>query len=45
MVFDKSPLNVWSRKDADHQAQGPRGQELGAPPGDGQRQMFPAFAG
>ncbi len=45
MVFDKTPLNIFSLKEqAAHQAQGPRGQDLGAPPGDSQRQMFPAFA-
>jgi NitT/TauT family transport system substrate-binding protein len=45
MVFDKTPMNTWSRKD--HPITKPRdmeGKTVGAPPGDGQRQMFPAFA-
>jgi NitT/TauT family transport system substrate-binding protein len=45
MVFDKTPLNVWSRKDAPITA--PKqleGKTVAAPPGDSQRQMFPAFA-
>src|SRR6266566_8757571 len=45
MVFDKSPLNVWSRKDAPiTKPKDLEGKTVGAPPGDGQRQMFPAFA-
>src|SRR5260370_9847712 len=45
MVFDKSPLNVWSRKDAPiTKPKDLEGKTIGAPPGDGQRQMFPAFA-
>ncbi len=45
MVFDKTPMNTWSRRDAPITT--PRdmeGKTVGAPPGDGQRQMFPAFA-
>jgi NitT/TauT family transport system substrate-binding protein len=45
MVFDKTPMNNWSRVDAPIKK--PRdleGKTVGAPPGDGQRQMFPAFA-
>ena len=45
MVFDKTPMNTWSRKD--NPIAKPRDMEnktVGAPPGDGQRQMFPAFA-
>ena len=45
MVFDKSPLNVWSRKDAPiTRPKDLEGKSVAAPPGDGQRQMFPAFA-
>jgi NitT/TauT family transport system substrate-binding protein len=45
MVFDKTPLNVWSWKDAPiTKPKDLEGKTLGAPPGDGQRQMFPAFA-
>jgi len=45
MVFDKTPLNVWSWKDAPvTRPKDLEGKTLGAPPGDGQRQMFPAFA-
>jgi NitT/TauT family transport system substrate-binding protein len=45
MVFDKSPLNVWSWKDAPiTRPKDLEGKTVGAPPGDGQRQMFPAFA-
>jgi len=45
MVFDKSPLNVWSRKDAPiTKPKELEGKTVAAPPGDGQRQMFPAFA-
>ena len=45
MVFDKSPLNIWSRREAPitHPKQ-LEGKTIGAPPGDGQRQVFPAFA-
>jgi len=45
MVFDKSPLNVWSRKEAPiTKPKDLEGKTVAAPPGDGQRQMFPAFA-
>ena len=45
MVFDKSPLNVWSRKEAPiTKPKDLEGKSVAAPPGDGQRQMFPAFA-
>ena len=45
MVFDKSPLNIWSRKEAPiTKPKDLEGKSVGAPPGDGQRQMFPAFA-
>src|SRR3989454_2496925 len=45
MVFDKTPLNVWSRKDAPiTRPKDLEGKTIGAPPGDGQRQVFPAFA-
>jgi NitT/TauT family transport system substrate-binding protein len=44
-VFDKSPLNVWSRKEAPiTKPKDLEGKTVAAPPGDGQRQMFPAFA-
>jgi NitT/TauT family transport system substrate-binding protein len=45
MVFDKTPLNVFSLKS--HPILKPtdlEGHTIGAPPGDGQRQMWPAFA-
>ena len=45
MVFDKTPLNIWSRKDAPiTRPKDLEGKTVGAPPGDGQRQVFPAFA-
>ena len=45
MVFDKTPLNVWSRKEAPiRRPKELEGKTVGAPPGDGQRQVFPAFA-
>jgi NitT/TauT family transport system substrate-binding protein len=45
MVFDKSPLNIWSRKEAPiTKPKDIEGKSVAAPPGDGQRQMFPAFA-
>jgi NitT/TauT family transport system substrate-binding protein len=45
MVFDKTPLNVWSRKDAPiTEPKQLEGKTVAAPPGDSQRQMFPAFA-
>lgn len=45
MVFDKTPLNIFSR--AESPVTDPKdleGKTIGAPPGDGQRQMWPAFA-
>ncbi len=45
MVFDKTPLNIWSWKDVPiTRPRDLEGKTIGAPPGDGQRQMFPAFA-
>jgi NitT/TauT family transport system substrate-binding protein len=45
MVFDKSPLNIWSHKAAPiTKPRDLEGKTVAAPPGDGQRQMFPAFA-
>jgi NitT/TauT family transport system substrate-binding protein len=45
MVFDKTPLKVWSRKDAPiTEPKQLEGKTVAAPPGDSQRQMFPAFA-
>jgi NitT/TauT family transport system substrate-binding protein len=45
MVFDKTPMNTWSRKDTPiTKPKDMEGKTVGAPPGDGQRQMFPAFA-
>jgi len=45
MVFDKTPLNIFTRKDSP--ITDPKdlvGKKIGAPPGDGQRQVWPAFA-
>ncbi|MDF1777863.1 MAG: ABC transporter substrate-binding protein [Rhizobiaceae bacterium] len=45
MVFDKTPLNVFSS--IDNPVVNPKdleGKTIGAPPGDGQRQIWPAFA-
>ena len=45
MVFDKNPNNVFSLKSKPlSKPQDLEGATLGAPPGDSQRQMFPAFA-
>jgi NitT/TauT family transport system substrate-binding protein len=45
MVFDKTPLNIFSLKSqALTKPKDLEGKTLGAPPGDAQRQMFPAFA-
>jgi NitT/TauT family transport system substrate-binding protein len=45
MVFDKTPMNVWSRKEAPiTKPKELEGKTIAAPPGDGQRQVFPAFA-
>ena len=45
MVFDNTPLNFFSRKDAPiTKPKDLEGKTVGAPPGDGQRQAWPAFA-
>lgn len=45
MVFDKTPLNFFSRKDKPiTKPKDLEGKTLGAPAGDGQRQAWPAFA-
>jgi NitT/TauT family transport system substrate-binding protein len=45
MVFDKTPLNIFSLKGNPLlKPKDLEGKTLGAPPGDAQRQMFPAFA-
>jgi NitT/TauT family transport system substrate-binding protein len=45
MVFDKTPLNFFSLKSqALLKPKDLEGKTVGAPPGDAQRQMFPAFA-
>src|SRR6266404_7824749 len=45
MVFDKTPLNIFSLKSKPlTKPKDVEGTTLGAPPGDSQRQMFPAFA-
>ena len=45
MVFDKTPLNIFSLKSKPlAKPKDLEGTTLGAPPGDSQRQMFPAFA-
>ena len=45
MVFDKTPLNIFSLKSNPlAKPKDLEGKTLGAPPGDSQRQMFPAFA-
>ena len=45
MIFDKTPLNVFSRKDAPiRKPKDLEGRTIGAPPGDSQRQIWPAFA-
>jgi NitT/TauT family transport system substrate-binding protein len=44
-VFDNTPLNIWTRKDTGiTQPKDLEGKLLAAPPGDSQRQLFPAFA-
>ena len=44
-VFDNTPLNIWTRKDTGIvNPKDLEGKTLAAPPGDGQRQLFPAFA-
>ena len=45
MVFDKTPLNIFSLKEKPlSKPKDLEGKTLAAPPGDSQRQMFPAFA-
>lgn len=45
MVFDKTPLAIFSLKSKPLAKPGDlEGAALGSPPGDAQRQMFPAFA-
>lgn len=45
MIFDKTPLNFFSRKDAPiTRPKDLEGKTIGAPPGDSQRQAWPAFA-
>ena len=45
MVFDHTPLNFFSRKDKPiTKPKDLEGKTIGAPPGDGQRQAWPAFA-
>jgi len=45
MVFDKTPLNVFSGKDKPVlKPKDLEGKTLAAPPGDSQRQIWPAFA-
>jgi len=44
-VFDLTPLNIWTRKDTGiAKPRDLEGKTLAAPPGDAQRQLFPAFA-
>ncbi|HEU5197361.1 MAG TPA: ABC transporter substrate-binding protein [Methylomirabilota bacterium] len=44
-VFDLTPLNIWTRKDTGiSKPKDLEGKLLAAPPGDAQRQLFPAFA-
>src|SRR5438105_1051288 len=44
-VFDLTPLNIWTRKDTGiTKPKDLEGKLLAAPPGDSQRQLFPAFA-
>jgi NitT/TauT family transport system substrate-binding protein len=44
-VFDLTPLNIWTRKDTGiTKPKDLEGKTLAAPPGDAQRQLFPAFA-
>jgi NitT/TauT family transport system substrate-binding protein len=45
MIFDKTPLNVFSRQDMPmRKPKDLEGHTIAAPPGDGQRQIWPAFA-
>ena len=44
-VFDLTPLNIWTRRDTGiTKPKDLEGKTLAAPPGDSQRQLFPAFA-
>ena len=44
-VFDNTPLNIWTRRDTGiTKPKDLEGKTLAAPPGDSQRQLFPAFA-
>lgn len=44
-VFDSTPLAVWTRKDTGIvKPKDLEGRTVAAPPGDAQRQLFPAFA-
>ena len=44
MVFDKTPLNFFSRKDKPiTKPKDLEGKTVGAPPGDSQRQMLPGL--
>ena len=44
-IFDLTPLNIWTRKDTGiTRPKDLEGKTLAAPPGDAQRQLFPAFA-
>ncbi|MET4575958.1 ABC transporter substrate-binding protein [Ottowia thiooxydans] len=45
MIFDETPQNVFSRKDAPmREPKDMVGKSIGAPPGDSQRMAWPAFA-
>lgn len=45
VVFDHTPLNIWTRKDTGiAKPKDLEGKTLAAPAGDAQRQLFPAFA-
>ena len=45
MIFDKTPLNVFSRPDTPIRSpKDLEGRTIAAPPGDSQRQVWPAFA-
>jgi len=44
-IFDNTPLNIWTRRDAGiAKPKDLEGKTLAAPPGDAQRMLFPAFA-
>lgn len=45
MIFDETPQNIFSRKDSPlREPKDMVGKSIGAPPGDGQRMAWPAFA-